>query len=113
VKDHINSLYKSGIKTLSEQATSMAFDRSCAGRLLNALRFLIVILCLSVWITAFLTVKDRFLTEKFTGNVLTNLTCITFFGGLATAFLIGTLAGNFLRRSFWKYLVKRKKIYIQ
>ena len=84
-------------------------ERSCAGRLVNALRFLIIIFFLGLWITAFLLIRDRLFLEKFSGNVLTDLTCITFFGGLVAAFFIGTLAGNFLRRAFWNILVRRKK----
>jgi hypothetical protein len=46
-------------------------------------------------------------SQTLTGNVLTNMTCIVFFGGLLVALFVGALAGNFLRRTFWKMLVKR------
>ena len=65
--------------------------------------------CLGLWITAFLLLKDRLFTETLAENVLTNLTCLTFFGGLVVAIFVGALAGNFLRRTFWKILIKRKK----
>ena len=82
---------------------------SPAGRILNSLTFLVVVLCLGLWIIAFLLLKDRLFTEKLSGTILTNLTCLTFFGGLVIAIFIGALAGNFLRRAFWKMRIRRGK----
>ena len=86
-----------------------ALEHSCAGRILSALTFIVVIFCLGLWITAFLLLKDRLFTETLSGNILTNLTCLTFFGGLVIAISVGALAGNSLRRAFWKMLIRRKK----
>jgi hypothetical protein len=84
-------------------------SRSCTGRILSALTFIVIIICLGLWITAFLLLKDRFFTDTLSGNLLTNLTCLTFFGGLVIALFIGGLAGNFLRREFWKMLLRQRK----
>jgi len=84
-------------------------ENSCGERILSALTFIIVIVCLGLWITAFLLLKDHLFAENFSGNILTNLTCLTFFGGLVIAIFVGALAGNSLRRTFWKMLIQRKK----
>ena len=107
MKNWIFRLRRLGAKTITGQ-TDRALEQTCAGRLINAMMFLFVILCLSLWITVFLLLKDRLFSETLSGNVLTNLTCVTFFGGLTAAIIIGALAGNFLRRVFWKILIKRK-----
>ena len=46
--------------------------------------------------------------KTLTGDVLTNLTCIAFFGGLILAVFVGAMAGNFLRRAFWKLLIQHR-----
>ena len=84
-------------------------EQSCAGRIVSALTFIVIIICLGLWITAFILLKDRLSTGTLAGNVLTDLTCIIFFGGLTVAVFVGALAGNLLRRTFWKILVRRKK----
>jgi hypothetical protein len=101
-------LWKSSKQTVSSQ-TDRALEHSCAGRVVSALTFLVVIFCLGLWIAAFLLLRDRLFTETLSGNILTNLTCVTFFGGLGIAIIVGALAGNFLRRAFWKLLVNRAK----
>jgi hypothetical protein len=83
-------------------------ERSCAGRILSSLTFISIIICLGVWITAFLLLKDRLFTTTLSGNISTNLTCLTFFGGLAIALFVGAMLGNFLRRFFWKRLTRRR-----
>lgn len=83
--------------------------RSCTGRILSALTFIAIIIFLGLWITVFLLLKDRLFVDVLSGNFLTNLTCITFFGGLVIAIFIGGLAGNFLRREFWKTLIRKRK----
>ena len=84
-------------------------EHSRAGRIFSALTLIVVIVCLGLWITAFLLLKDRLFTETFSGNVLTNLTCLAFFGGLVIAIFVGAIAGNFLRREFWKRLIGKRK----
>jgi hypothetical protein len=108
MKDLINRLRRLGTGVVTSQA-DWALERSCAGRIISALTFIVVIICLGLWITAFLLLKDRLFTETLSGNILTNLTCLTFFGGLVVAIFVGALAGNFLRRTIWKILIKRKK----
>jgi hypothetical protein len=86
-----------------------ALRHSCAGRFINALTFIVIIICLGSWITAFLLLKDRLFSEALSENILTNLTCLTFFGGLAMSIFIGAWAGNTLRRIFWKRIIQRRK----
>jgi fumarate reductase subunit D len=101
-------LWQSGKETASSQA-DWALEHTCAGRVVSALTFIVVVLCLGLWITVFLLLKDQLFTQTLTGNALTNLTCIVFFGGLVVALFVGALMGNFLRRAFWKMLVRRYK----
>ena len=108
MKNQIHRLWSSGKKTFASQA-DRALERTCAGRIINTLTFLVMILCLGLWITAFLLLKDQLFVGKLTGSLLTDLTCLTFFGGLVIAILVGALIGNFLRRLFWKLLTKRSQ----
>jgi hypothetical protein len=82
---------------------------SCAGRIVNAFTFIVILLCLALWITIFLVLKDHLVASSIAGNTLTDLTCVIFFGGLVIAIFIGALAGNFMRRTFWRKLSKAKK----
>lgn len=106
MKKRLNRLWKSGKETAASQA-DRALEHTCAGRVVSALTFIMIVFCLGLWITVFLLLKDKLFTQILSGNVLTNLTCIVFFGGLVVALFVGSLAGNFLRRAFWKMLVKR------
>jgi hypothetical protein len=108
MKAKLIELWNSGKQTATTQA-DWALEHTCAGRVVSALTFVVVIFCLGVWITGFLLLNDRLFPQIFYGNVLTDLTCIVFFGGLLLAVFIGALAGNFMRRAFWKLLVKRYK----
>ncbi len=108
MKDRLTQWWRSDLpSTIGQEDPGLA--RSCAGRILSALTFIIIILCLGLWITAFLLLKDRLFAETLSGNFLTNLTCITFFGGLVIAIFVGGLIGNFLRREFWKILIRKRK----
>jgi hypothetical protein len=102
----LNRWWKSSKETATSQ-TNRALEHTCAGRVISALTFIIVLFCLGMWITGFLLLKDQLFAQTLSGNVFTNLTCIVFFGGLVVALFVGALAGNFLRRTFWKLLVKR------
>jgi len=97
------------IKTIFGNLDDIEIRHSCAERILNALTFLVVISCLGLWITAFLLLKDWAFRPTLSGNLLTNLTCLTFFGGLVIAIFVGALAGNSIRRAFWKLLIRRRK----
>jgi hypothetical protein len=108
MKKRMNTLWKFGKKTAASQA-DRALEHTCAGRVVSALTFIVVVFCLGLWITGFLLLKDKLFPQILSGNVLTNLTCIVFFGGLVVMLFVGALAGNFLRRAFWKLLVKRYK----
>jgi hypothetical protein len=106
MKNRFIQWWKSCNKTI-ESHDDPKMERSVAGRILNALTIIIVIVCLGLWITAFLLLKDRFFAKTLSENLLTDLTCITFFGGLVIAILTGALASNFLHRVFWKMLIRR------
>jgi hypothetical protein len=108
MKSRLSKLWNSGKQTATTQA-DRALEHTCAGRVVSALTFIVVVFCLGLWITGFLLLNDRLFPQIFYGNVLTDLTCIVFFGGLVFAVFIGALAGNFMRREFWKLLVKRYK----
>jgi hypothetical protein len=108
IKKRFIQLWKSSQATIRREHGS-GLDRSCAGRILNSLTLIVIIICLGLWITAFLLLRDRLFTETLSGSILTDLTCLTFFGGLAVASFVGALAGNFLRRAFWKRFTQRRK----
>lgn len=106
MKERLNRLWKFGRETAASQA-DRALEHTCAGRVVSALTFIAIVFCLGLWITVFLLLKDQLFTQTLTGIVFTNFTCIFFFGGLVVALFIGALVGNFLRRAFWRLLVKR------
>jgi hypothetical protein len=108
MKSRLGKLWKSSKMTATTQA-DRALEHSCAGRVVSALAFIVVVFCLGLWITVFLLLKDNLFTQTISGNVFTDLTCIVFFGGLVLAVFIGAMAGNFLRRAFWKLLINRYK----
>ena len=108
MKERIRRLWSSGKNTFASQA-DWTLERTCAGRIINTLTFLVVILCLGLWITAFLLLKDQLFAKTLTGSLLTDLTCLTFFGGLVIAILTGALVGNIVRRLFWKLLMTRAR----
>jgi len=81
---------------------------TCAGRMVSVMTFLVIIGCLGFWITLFLLVKDRLSAQTLSGNAVSDLTCIVFFGGLVLALFAGAMIGNFMRRTFWKWLVRRR-----
>ena len=107
MKERLVRLWESG-KQVAVSQNGQGLERTYAGRLVNALTFFIIIFCLAAWITIFLSIKEFLFAGTFSGNALTNLTCITFFGGLVLAIFAGAMAGNFLRRIFWKWLLKQK-----
>jgi hypothetical protein len=107
MKERFLRLWKSG--TTIDSQNDPGLEHSCAGRILSALTLIVVVFCLALWITAFLLLKDRLFTQTLSGNILTDLTCLTFFGGLVIAIFVGAMAGNFLRRGFWKLVIGRRK----
>jgi fumarate reductase subunit D len=106
MKQRLISIWKSGRQSAATQADRV-LEHSFAGRVVSALTFIVVVLCLGLWITAFLLFRNQFFSQSLSATVYTNLSCIVFFGGLVVAVFFGAMAGNFLRRAFWKLLVKR------
>ncbi len=90
------------IKEEREEKTESTLHKSLAGRLANTLPFLTLVICLGGWIIGF-----EALQEAGPGIVSEDLRCVTFFGGLAVAALLGALVGAFLKRLIWKALYKR------
>jgi len=107
MKELINRLWNSGKGTLYDQNVQIV-DRASAVRILNTLTFVVIIIFLGLWIIAFLLLEDNLFTKYVTGNLLTELSCLTFFGGLVISIFIGALVGNLLRRLFWKMLIRLK-----
>jgi uncharacterized membrane protein YbhN (UPF0104 family) len=83
-------------------------EHSVSERILSSLTFVIVIICLGLWITSFLLLKNQLVTEAISGKSLTDLTCLIFFGGMVIAITVGALAGNLLRRALWKRLTRSR-----
>jgi len=81
---------------------------SCLIRMVSALNFLVVIVFLALWITTFILFQESSLQRELSNNLFSNLTCLTFFGGLAAAIILGALLGNFLRRFLWNLLIKSR-----
>ncbi len=79
------------------------------GRVISALTFLAIIFFLALWITGFLLFQDSPIKGLVSNSIFEDLSCITFFGGLVIAIGIGAVIGNFLRRTFWKWLIRRKR----
>jgi hypothetical protein len=70
-------------------------EQPCAGRVVNALVFLIGISALGIWIPSFLLLEDKMNSLTLTGNLLTNLTSIIYFRWILT----GTISGDNGRKS--------------
>jgi hypothetical protein len=108
VKRSFIQLWRSGKANFRSESGS-GLEHSFAERILSSLTFIVIIICLALWITVFLLLKDRLFTETLSGNIFTNLNCLTFFGGLAIAIFIGAQAGNYLRRTFWRRMTRKRK----
>jgi hypothetical protein len=101
MKNHYIHSWRS-ILALIHNPNGSKLKDSVSERVLSSATFVIVIICLGLWITFFLLLKDQLVTETISGISLTNLTCLIFFGGMVIAIIVGALAGNLLRRIFWK-----------
>jgi hypothetical protein len=108
MKERFHQSWRSG-KTPINGRDESAHEGSIAGRILSTLTLFPIIICLGLWITAFLLFKDRILAGSLYGNILTDLTCAVFFGGMLIAVFAGALAGNLLRRFLWERLIERRK----
>jgi hypothetical protein len=98
----VDRLHKLGV--LAVNPVDKNLKPSCLIRLISALNFLVVIACLALWITAFILLQESSAQRQLSKALFTNLSCITFFGGLAVALIIGALLGNLLRRTLWNML---------
>jgi hypothetical protein len=100
--------HETGRRTLSDR-TQGILERTRAGRLINMMKFIIVIIFLGFWVAWFLAVKDQLFKGHFIEPAATDLTCITFFGGLIISLILGSIAGDIVRRLFWRLLIKYRK----
>jgi hypothetical protein len=87
---------------MKESKPDSSSQKSSTGRLANALPFLFIILFLGGWSTGFYALQ-----ESDPGTIAEGLRCLTFFGGLAVAVLLGAVIGSFLKRMAWKALRKK------
>jgi hypothetical protein len=102
----VDRLHKLGL--LAANPVDKNLKPSCLIRVVSALNYLVVIACLALWITAFILFRESSAQRQLSDNLFTNLSCITFFGGLAIAIIVGALLGNLLRRSLWHLLSRLK-----
>jgi hypothetical protein len=93
---------------LAANPVDSALQRTCLGRVISALTFIAIVLCLVLWITGFLLFRDSGIQKSVSAAIYTNLSCIIFFGGLVIAIGIGAMLGNLVRRTLWKALLKRR-----
>jgi len=101
--------YLRKLGVLAANPVDSALQRTCLGRVVSALTFLAVVVCLALWITGFLLFRDSSVQQEVSASIYTNLSCLVFFGGLVIAIWIGAMLGNFVRRTLWKALMKRRK----
>jgi hypothetical protein len=99
-------LHRLGV--LAANPVDSALQRTCLGRVISALTFIAVVACLALWITAFLLFRDSSIKQSVSATIYTNLSCITFFGGLVLAIGVGAMVGNLVRRMLWRALMKRR-----
>ena len=98
----VDRLHKLGV--LAVNPVDKNLKPSCLIRLISALNYLVVIACLALWITAFILLQESSAQRTLSIALFTNLSCITFFGGLVIALIVGALLGNLLRRTLWNLL---------
>ena len=107
VKKLLDLLHRLGV--LAANPVEGALQRTCLGRVISALTFIAVVACLVLWITLFLVFRDSGIQNDVSANLFTDLSCITFFGGLVIAIGIGATLGNLVRRTLWKAWMRRRK----
>jgi hypothetical protein len=81
--------------------------RTCLGRVAGISTFLVIILCLVAWVIVFLSLQGSGAQQSIPANVLPEVMCVAFFGGLVFVALVGGMLGNILRRILW-HILKRK-----
>ena len=97
MKDHLRQRDPATLPTQNDQPAGQGWLK----RLTGTVNYVVVIIFLGAWITGFIFL-NQYLSTVLSGNLLTDLNCISFFGGLILAFLISAIASGLLRRFFWK-----------
>ena len=105
----IRKLWTQFIKLFTAEWMDESLRRTFIGRATNIISFVMVILCVGIWVTVFSLWRDSRQASSIAPNTLSNLMCIGFFGGLILSVIVGGMVGNALRRILWKMLVKKKK----
>jgi hypothetical protein len=84
---------------MNHHNTDSTLQKNILGRLANALPFLTIVLFLAGWSAGFYALQD-----SGPRTIADSLRCLTFFGGLAAAVLLGAVTGSFLKRLVYKAL---------
>ena len=102
MRNLINRLRKLGALKEAERLEP-ALRRTCLGRVAGISTFLVIILCIVAWVIVFLLLQRSSAQQSIPTNILSQVMCVAFFGGLVFVALVGGLLGNILRR-----ILKRK-----
>jgi hypothetical protein len=105
-KDIIERIRKLGAIQEAERIKP-ELRRTCLGRLAAMSSFLVILLCLVSWIIVLLAIQESDARQTIPANILPQVRCIAFFGGVAFVTLIGGLLGNILRRILWRILARK------
>jgi hypothetical protein len=94
-------------KQKGKRRAQQALMHANAVRVVNALTYILVLMFLGIWIASFILITNDVFSHVLSGNILTNLSCLIFFGGLILSISFGAVAGKFLTRFYWKLRTKR------
>jgi hypothetical protein len=86
-----------------------ALRRTCLGRLAAISTFLVILLCLVAWVSVFLSLQGSNLQQSIPANILGQVMCMAFFGGLVFVAMVGGMLGNILRRILWRILTRKER----
>jgi hypothetical protein len=108
MRNLLNRLLKLG--TLKEvERLEPALRHTCLGRVAGISTFLVIILCLVAWVIVFLSLQRSGTQQSIPANILPQVMCVAFFGGLVFVAFVGGLLGNILRRILWRILKRKDK----
>jgi len=83
-------------------------QRTCIGRIVSLLTLIFIVLCVLIYGGALLALNATGLLKQLpesVGGVLTAGLCVGFF----LAIILAGLIGNWLRRLFWRALLRRRR----
>ena len=82
-------------------------QKTWLGKAINTISFLMVIFFMALWITLYSLLQDKLSQSTVSSQMITAISCFSFFGGFIGSFLFGGWIGNGLRRVFWKILIRK------